>query len=82
MKQEHNDKLTKAIENADKAVYATQMESNDDNLGYSKQAIERVEQELKAAKENHTPASEEQHAKDMLRLLSETQAAMNSIRND
>lgn len=82
MTQEHNDKLIKAIENADKAVYATQMESNDDNLGYSKQAIERVEQELKAAKENHTPASEEQRAKDMWRLLSETQAAMNSVRND
>ncbi len=76
------DKLKNALEEADKAVYATQMESNSDNLGYSQQAIERVEQALKGAPENSSPTSEEQHAKDMLRRLKETQAAVDAIRND
>ncbi|KMJ57212.1 hypothetical protein AB685_17560 [Bacillus sp. LL01] len=82
MSIEHNEKLTKAIKKADKSVYATQLESNSDNLGYSQQAIEIVEQELKEAKENHTSSLEEQRANDMLRLLKETQAAVNVIRND
>lgn len=76
------DQLKKALEEADKAVTATQMESNSDNVGYSQQAIEKVEQALKDAPENSSPTSEEQHAKDMLRRLKETQAAVNAIRND
>lgn len=76
------DQLKKALEEADKAVTATQMESNSDNVGYSHQAIEKVEQALKDAPENSSPTSEEQHAKDMLRRLKETQAAVDAIRND
>ncbi|WP_404447737.1 hypothetical protein LG307_02635 [Sutcliffiella horikoshii] len=76
------DQLKKVLEEADKAVYATQLESNSDNIGYSQQAIEKVEQALKDAPENSSPTSEEQHAKDMLRRLKETQAAVNAIRND
>ena len=76
------DQLKKALEEADKAVYASQLESNSDNIGYSHQAIERVEQALKDAPENSSPTSEEQHAKDRLRRLKETQAAVNAIRND
>jgi len=76
------DQLKKALEEADKAVNATQMESNSDNVGYSQQAIEKVEQALKDAPKNASPTSEEQHAKDMLRRLKETQAAVNAIRND
>ncbi|MCM3618308.1 hypothetical protein M3936_12030 [Sutcliffiella horikoshii] len=72
----------KALEEADKAVNATQMESNSDNAGYSKQAIERAEQALRDVPENSLPTAEEQRAKDMLRLLKETQAAVNEIRND
>lgn len=82
MANEHNEKLTNAIKHADEAVYATQLESTSDNLGYSQQAIERAEQALREAKENHTSSMEEQRAKDMLRLLKETQAAENAIRND
>ena len=82
MTQQHNDRIKKALEHADKAVYATQMESSDDNLGYSQQAIELVQQELKESSKNSSPTSEDQHAKDMLRLLKETQAAITSIRND
>ncbi|MGD7054333.1 hypothetical protein [Sutcliffiella horikoshii] len=80
---QHQDKtLKKALEEADKAVYASQLESNSDNIGYSHQAIERVEQALKGAPKNSSPTSDEQHAKDMLRRLKETQAAVNSLRND
>lgn len=82
MAHEHKEKLAKAIKHADEAVYATQLESTSDNLGYSQQAIERVEQALMDAPENSLPSSEQQRAKDMLRLLKETQAAVNAIRND
>lgn len=82
MAHEQNDTLTKAIKHADEAVYATQLESTGDNLGYSQQAIERAEQVLKEAKENHPSSIKEQKAQDMLRLLKETQAAVNAIRND
>jgi len=80
----HQDKtLKQALENADQAVYASQLESNLDNIGYSHQAIERAEQALKDAPANSSPTSEEQHhAKDMLRRLKETQAAVDAIRND
>ena len=76
------DKLKKLLEEADKAVYASQLESNSDNIGYSHQAIEKVEQALKDAPQNTSPTSDEQHAKDMLRRLKETQAAVNAIQND
>ncbi len=76
------DKLKKLLEEADKAVYASQLESNSDNIGYSHQAIEKVEQALKDAPHNTSPTSDEQHAKDMLRRLKETQAAVNAIQND
>ncbi|WP_368505068.1 hypothetical protein AB3N04_05310 [Alkalihalophilus sp. As8PL] len=75
---EQKETLKEALENADKAVYSTQMGSNKDNLGFSQQAIDRVEQLLKV-ENDHSP--EHQRAKDMLRLLKETQAAMNSNRN-
>lgn len=82
MDQHQEENLKRALEKADKAVYASQLESNSDNIGYSHQAIERVEQALKDTPDNSSPTSEEQHAKDMLRRLKETQAAVNAIRND
>lgn len=82
MDQHQEESLKRTLEKADKAVYASQLESNSDNIGYSHQAIERVEQALKDAPKNSSPTSEEQHAKDMLRRLKETQAAVNAIRND
>ncbi|MGD6778008.1 hypothetical protein [Sutcliffiella horikoshii] len=82
MDKHQNETLKQALENADKAVYASQLESNSDNIGYSHQAIERAEQALKDTPANSSLTSEEQHAKDMLRRLKETQAAVNSLRND
>ncbi|MEC2074082.1 hypothetical protein [Alkalihalophilus marmarensis] len=73
MNRDHKDSIKEALENADKAVYQTQMGSGNDNLGFSQQAIDRVEQLLKV-EDDHSP--EHQRAKDKLRLLKETQAVM------
>ncbi|OLS38196.1 hypothetical protein BTR22_06800 [Alkalihalophilus pseudofirmus] len=73
MSRDQKDTLKEALENADKAVYQTQMGSSIDNLGFSQQAIDRVEQLLKV-EDDHSP--EHQRANDKLRLLKETQAVM------
>ena len=82
MDKHQDETLKNALAEADKAVYAAQLESNSDNIGYSHQAIEKVEQALKDAPANSSPTSDEQHAKDTLRRLKETQAAVNAIQND
>jgi 2-polyprenyl-3-methyl-5-hydroxy-6-metoxy-1,4-benzoquinol methylase len=86
--EEHMDnrikEIKEAVDAAQEAVYHSQLNNDSKHLQSSLRAIFQAEQLLNEwyKGEHDTPPADIQHAKEMLRNLKETQAAVNALHAD